>query len=38
MTGAGGLLGSWSHWIADPARPVAAIGPGLDHGPDGRRS
>ncbi|HYB18583.1 MAG TPA: rhodanese-like domain-containing protein [Streptosporangiaceae bacterium] len=31
-------VGSWSHWITDPARPVATIGPGLDHGPDGRRS
>jgi thiosulfate/3-mercaptopyruvate sulfurtransferase len=30
-------VGSWSHWITDPARPVATGGPDLNHGPDGRR-
>jgi thiosulfate/3-mercaptopyruvate sulfurtransferase len=30
-------VGSWSHWITDPARPVATGGPDLDHGPDDRQ-
>jgi thiosulfate/3-mercaptopyruvate sulfurtransferase len=25
-------VGSWSHWITDPARPVATGGPDLNHG------